>query len=377
MTKDILLTPGPTPVPPEVLELLSEPIYHHRTPRARGVLEELTGRLQQIFRTENMVLTLTCSGTGAMEAAVVNAAGPNDKALTISGGKFGQRWGKICKAHGIPYEEMEIEWGAAIRPEAVKATLDADPSITMVCATFVETSTAVRHDIKALGELTKNTDKLLLVDGISGVGADPFETDAWGVDLLAVGSQKALMMPPGLAYLAVSEKAWTKIDANPKRGFYFDLATYRKSMAKFDTPYTPAHTLIRAQNKAAEMILECGLEGVWKANAKKAAAIRATLLALGIELFAESPSDAVTAFKVPEDVDGQALVSKMRDEHRVSIAGGQEHLKGKIGRIASMGFITDDDLRTGFKTMCKVLTELGHPADAGAAIETFNATFAK
>jgi len=371
MRKEYLLSPGPTPVPPEALQVMAEPIFHHRTPRFRTMFKEVTEGLQEVFCTKNDVITLFGSGTAAMEAAVVNAVDEGEKALVVRGGKFGERWGDICAAFGIDVVAIDIEWGTAVAPRQIADALKADPAIAAVYTTLVETSTGVLTDIEAVGEIVKETKALLVVDGISGVGAVPCRTDEWHVDLLAVGSQKALMVPPGLAYIAVGDKAWKKIEATRRRCFYLDLLKHRKVLPKFDPAFTPPVTLLAAQQKSLRMIREEGIENVWRRVARLGAATRAAVEAMGLETFSQAPADCLTTVKIPEGVDGTDVVSDMRDRQGVTPAGGQAQLKGKIIRIASMGYVNHFDVLLGLTALANALRKQGFEVDLGAGVNAF------
>jgi len=375
LRKNFILAPGPTPVPPEVLLKMAQPIIHHRTPQFEAILAEAIGQLKEMLRTSNETLILTSSGSGALEAALVNTLGSDEKALVVRGGKFGERWGNICDAFGIPFTPIDIEWGTAVDPETIREHLEADPGIGIVCITLCETSTATVTDVEAIGRIVCKTDAVLAVDGISSAGAIPLETDAWGVDLLAVGSQKALMLPPGLAALAVSEKAWARIDAAPSRSFYFSLKHARKAHQKRSTPWTPALTLVIGLRESLRLIHEEGVETIWARCALQAKAVRAAAAALGLELLSSSPADCVTAIRLPESVDGAAVVKKMRDEYGVTVAGGQEQLKGKICRISHMGYVTRFDLIVAVSALEMALADAGADIPLGAGVAAMQRVF--
>jgi len=371
MKKEYLLSPGPTPVPPEALQVMAAPMFHHRTPRFRKMLQDVTEGLQTVFCTKNDVITLFGSGTAAMEAAVVNAVDVGEKVLVIRGGKFGERWGDICTAYGIEFTALDPEWGTAATPEQVAEALKADPSIVAVFTTLVETSTGVLSDIKGMGEIAKDTGALLVVDGISGVGAVECRVDDWGVDMLVVGSQKALMIPPGLAYISVSDKAWTKIEATKRGCFYLDLLKHRKVLPKWDPAFTPPVTLVAAQQQALKLILDEGIENVWARVTKLGAATRAAVVAMGLETFSQAPADCLTTVKMSEGVDGNAVVAHMRDVEGVTPAGGQAQLKGKIVRLASMGYVNHVDIIAGLIALANALGKQGRQVDVGAGIAAF------
>lgn len=360
MKKNYLLTPGPTPLPPEICEALSRPIIHHRTPQFQAVLQEVEEHLKYIFQTKNDVFILASSGTGAMEAAVVNLLSWGDKALVVEGGKFGERWTELCRAYGIDPIVLKAEWGRALEPALLKEHLTAEPGIKVVFLTLCETSTGVTFDVRALGQVVKETEAVLCVDAISGLGAIELATDEWGVDVVVSGSQKGLMLPPGLGFLSVSKKAWKLVETSQCPKYYFDLKSAKKALEKSDTPFTPAIGLIIALNESLKMMREEGLEDIFRRHRKLAEATRAAMLGLGLELFApESASDALTAVKVPPGIDGEKLVKVMRDDYGVTIAGGQSEMKGKIFRIAHMGYISEFDIIVAVSCLEKVLKKMG------------------
>jgi len=378
MRKNYLLTPGPTPLPPEVCEAQARPIIHHRTPQFQAILKEAEEGLKYVFQTVNDVFILTSSGTGAMEAAVINLLSPGDTALCVQGGKFGERWTELCKAYGINAEVINVEWGNAVSPEEIDKRLKADPKIKAVFTTLCETSTGVANDIEKIGAVIKKYDAVLVVDAISGLGAIDLKTDAWGVDVCVSGSQKGLMLPPGLAFVSLSKKAWGKINESKCPKYYFDFKVAKKALDSTDTPFTPAITLVIALNEALKLMKADGLENIFIRHKKMADATRAAMKALGLELFAPvAGSDVVTAVKVPAGIDGEKLVKTMRDTYGVTIAGGQAELKGKVFRIAHMGFIAEFDIITGISCLEKVLHQMKYNFNLGAGVkaaeEVFNA----
>ncbi|MBU3912249.1 MAG: alanine--glyoxylate aminotransferase family protein [Candidatus Omnitrophica bacterium] len=370
--KNYLLTPGPTPVPLEALEAMARPIIHHRTPQFQEILKEVEENLKYVFQTKNPVLILSSSGTGAMEGVVASLLSPGDKAIVVRGGKFGERWGELCAAYGIEFIPVDVEWGKALDPQAIKKILEKEGSkVKGVYVTLCETSTGVATDIEKIAEITKDYESVLVVDAISALGAVPLKTDEWGIDVVVSGSQKGLMIPPGLAFVSLSEKAWKLAEKSTLPKFYFNLKAYKKSVEKNDTPYTPAVNLVIGLREALKLIKEEGIENLINRHRKNSKAVREAVKALGLELFApDAYSEAVTAVRVPEGVDGGKLVKTMRDKYGVAIAGGQAQLKGKIFRIATMGYITADDLKKGFETLETVLLELGYNFEKGVGIKT-------
>lgn len=370
MKKNYLLTPGPTPLPPEICEALSRPIIHHRTPQFQNVLKEAEDNLKAAFQTKNDVFMLTSSGTGAMEAAVVNLLSWGDKALVVQGGKFGERWTELCQAYGIKPIVIEVEWGKGLDAEVLKEYLQKEPAIKAVFTTLCETSTGVTFDIKAFGKVVGDTRAVLVVDAISGLGAIDLQTDAWGVDVVVSGSQKGFMLPPGLAFVSVSKKAWQLVEESQCPKYYFDLKKAKKALDKTDTAFTPAIGIVIALNESLKMMKAEGFENIFNRHHKLAEATRAAMKGLKLQLFApEAASDAVTAVKVPSGIDGEKLVKTMRDEYGVTIAGGQSEMKGKIFRIAHMGYISEFDIVLGISCLEKVLRKMGYSFELGAGVK--------
>ncbi|MFA4991874.1 MAG: alanine--glyoxylate aminotransferase family protein [Candidatus Omnitrophota bacterium] len=375
MLKNYLLTPGPTPIPPRVLETMARPIIHHRTPEFQKIIQDVEEDLKYIYETKNEVLIFASSGTGAMEASVVNLLSPGDKALVVRGGKFGERWGDICKAYGIEFVSIDVAWGKALDPKKVDEALKKDKKIKAVYATLCETSTGVATDIKTVAGILRNYEAVLVVDAVSGLAAIPLKTDEWGVDVVVAGSQKGLMIPPGLAFVSVSPKAWGLVEKSTLPKYYYDFKSYRKAIAKTDTPFTPAVNLMIALREALKIIKEEGLEVIFERHKKLALSVRNAVKALGLELFApDAYSDGVTAVRVPAGVDGEKLVKTMRDKYGVGIAGGQDEMKGKMFRIATMGYITASDVIVCVATLETVLAEMGYKFNKGAGVKAIEET---
>lgn len=369
MKKRFLFTPGPSNVPPEVLESLARPIVHHRSPDFDPIFAECQERLQQVFRTKNPVLIFTSSGTGAMEAAITGVLSPGDKMIYVEGGKFGQRWGDIGKTFGLNVVKVAVEWGTAVAPAAIEEALKANPDAKAVYTTLCETSAATLADIEAIGKIVAKTDAVLGVDAISGLAADVFKTDEWGVDLAVGGSQKALMLPPGLAFLSVSEKAQKLVETAKCPCYYFSVKKALKNLKDNTTAYTPAVSLIVGLNVALNMIEKEGLENVWCRHAGLANALRAGGQALGLTVFGNAPSNAVVAFNLPEGITYKALSLGLRDDFGFTIAGGQDHLKGKIFRVAAMGYADAKDVFMFLAALEQVLVSLGFKVPtAGAGV---------
>ncbi|MDP2939265.1 MAG: alanine--glyoxylate aminotransferase family protein [Candidatus Omnitrophota bacterium] len=370
MKKDYLLTPGPTPLPPQVMETLARPIIHHRTPQFQAILKEATENLKYVFQTNNDIFIFASSGTGAMEAAVCNFLSPADSAITVEGGKFGERWSELCTAFGIKSIPIKVEWDSSVEPKDIEKLLKSDKNIKAVFTTLCETSTGVNHDIKAIAQVVKNTDAVLVVDAISGLGVLDLQTDNWCVDVVVSGSQKGLMLPPGLSFISVSQKAWKLIETSRCQKYYFSLKAAKKAWDSVDTPFTPAIGLIIALNESLKMIKKEGLANIFAYYKKLAKATREAAKALGLKIYAKEgcSSDALTAIEVPDGIDAEKMVKTMRDTYQVTIAGGQAELKGKVFRIAHMGYINEFDILTAISCLEKVLKEMGYNFQLGQGV---------
>lgn len=370
MKKRFLMAPGPTPVPEGVNLSMAQPMIHHRTPQFSAVFEEVKEGLKYIFQTKQDVLILTSSGTGAMEASISNLFSPGDEVLVINGGKFGERWGKIGEAYGLKVYWLNVEWGRAVDPGYVKKTLVTNPNIRGILVQASETSTTVCHPIKELAELTRTReDCLLIVDGITAVGVFSLPMDDWGIDCLVSGSQKAFMLPPGLAFVVLSEKAWRHLEKASCPRFYFDLKKERKNLKDNTTAYTPAVSLIMGLRDVLRMIKEEGLEDVFERHSRLARATRAAMKAMGLRLLApDSPSDAATGVWLPEGIDGGKFVRYLRDDMGVTMAGGQDQLKGKIFRIAHIGYVDTFDIIIAVSAIEMALRRFGWPVEFGKGV---------
>ncbi|NQT06978.1 MAG: alanine--glyoxylate aminotransferase family protein [Candidatus Omnitrophica bacterium] len=357
MKRQLLMTPGPTPVPKAIMDKMAEPIIHHRTPEYREIFKSVCADLKTVFKTRNDCCVLTSSGTGAMEASVVNMLSPGDKAIAVRGGKFGERYYDICKAYGVDVIPVDIKWGTAPDPKEIKKILDDNPGIKAVYTELCETSTATVYDIKALGNVIKDYSAIFVVDAISGLAADDLQTDTWNVDIAVSGSQKALMLPPGLSFLSVSEKAWGMAKNSRLPKYYYDLNKYRKSLDQGDTPFTPAITLTIGLKRALEAIKKKGIDNILKECKGMAKQLRNEAEKLGFEIFSKSPSNAVTALKVPAGVDGALLVKAIKTRG-ITVAGGQAELKGKIIRVSHMGAVTENDITKTVGVLKEALKEL-------------------
>ncbi|MDD5746626.1 MAG: alanine--glyoxylate aminotransferase family protein [Candidatus Omnitrophica bacterium] len=368
MKKKILLTPGPTPVPTQVLLAMAGPSIHHRTPEFMAIFKEMNDNLKYVFQTKNDVFTFAASGTGAMEAAVVNLLSPGDTALCIQAGKFGERWTELCKAYQVNPIVIDVAWGDAVQPEAIEKALKEHKNIKAVFTTLCETSTGVVTDIKAIGQVMLKSEAVLVTDAISALGSIDLQTDAWGVDVVVAGSQKGLMIPPGLGLCSVSPKAWKLVEKALCPRYYFDLRTAKKALDKTDTAFTPAVTLCIGLNEALKMIKAETLEKTFARHQRLSRAVRAGMQAIGLKLYAKKPADAVTAVCVPEGIDGEKLVKAIRDDFGISIAGGQAELKGKIFRIAQMGYMNEFDIITGISCIELMLAKMGYAFERGKGV---------
>jgi serine---pyruvate transaminase len=376
--KKYLLSPGPTPVPPEVSLRMAEPIIHHRTPQFSAIFADVRERLKALFGTAGDVILLSSSGTGAMEAAVVNLLSPGDRVIVVNGGKFGDRWTKLCTTYGITVEEIVVEWGSAVRPEQVAAALEKVPDAKAVFVQASETSTTAVHPIEAIAKLTRSRETLLVVDGITAVGVYELPMDRWGIDVLVTGSQKALMLPPGLALIALSERAWKRAGETHVPTFYFDLKRERKNHLDNTTAWTPAVSLVIGLQKVLEMLDAEGLENVYRRHDRLARATRAGVEALGLRLLAPAaPSPAATGFYVPEGVDGGKLVKYLRDRMGITFAGGQDHLKGKILRVAHIGYFGAFDVVTALAATELALAHFGASVRYGDGVGAAQAILAE
>lgn len=368
--KQYLLTPGPTPVPERVMLAMARPMVHHRMPAFTAIFNEAAEGLKWIFQTREPVLMLSGSGTLGMEAAVVNTMRRGDKALCVVGGKFGERWRNICKAHGLEVVSLEVEWGQAVDPQAVEDALGQDPKITAVFVQANESSTGVRHPVEAIAQITRARDGVInVVDAVSALGAFDLPMDQAGFDVVVTGSQKALMLPPGQAYIALSEKAWKRAETADLPRFYVDLKRERKAQAGGETAWTPAITLTVGLVEALRMLKEEGLENVFARHARLAKATRAAVEAIGCKLFAPTaPSPTVTSVWGPSGLDTGKLVKRLRDRYGVSLTGGQDAVKGKIFRVAHLGYFDTFDILTSVAALEMALSDLGVPLTRGAGV---------
>lgn len=378
MIKSHLLAPGPTPVPPEVLAAMSLPVIHHRTPQFGAVLAEVQEGLRELFGTTQDVLVLAASGSGAMEGSVTNLLSPGDEAVVVNGGKFGERWTKICQAYGVTVHEIRVEWGQVVAPPMIATALDAYPRARAVYMQASETSTCALHPVGGVAEITRQRDTLLVVDGITAVGVLDLPMDRLGIDVLLTGSQKALMLPPGLAFVALSERAWKAVDGARLPRFYFDFRKERKGVAERSTAWTPAISLVQGLRVALQMMRAEGWAAIHARHERLARATRAGATALGLRLLApDAPSPAATAVWLPDGVDGSALFRYLRDRMRVTFAGGQDQLKGKIIRVSHLGWVDVFDVITGIAALELGLHRFGARVELGRGVGAAEAVLAE
>jgi aspartate aminotransferase-like enzyme len=363
--KQYLFTPGPTPVPPQVLAAMAEPVVHHRGPDFRAIYERTLGRLKEVFRTQDDVLVFSASGTGAMESAVDNLAAPGDRVTVVSHGSFGERWVAICERHGLEVNAIRYEWGAAPDPDEVGAAV-REAGTELVFCQHSDTSTGVVSDVRALKEAVGEA--TLVVDAVSSLGAVPLEMAEWGLDVVVSGSQKALMCPPGVAFAAVGGAAWERV--RQSRSFYFDWTATRKAQQKLDAAFTPAVSLLRGLDVAMGLLLADGLEAGFERHLRLGRAARAGIRAMGLELFSpdDDSSAVVTAVHAPEGIDSDVLLRHLRDHHGVTLAPGQGPLKGKVFRIGHIGWFDVFDIAAALAAVELSLTELGADIERGVAV---------
>ncbi len=377
--KKYLFTPGPVSVPPEVLLEMAQPIIHHRTPAFSAALDQARERLKPLFGTRQEPILLASSGTGAMEAAVINLLSPGDQAVFVNGGKFGERWGKILAAFGMTGHEIKVEWGKAVRPEQIEDALRAHPTSKAVLVQASETSTCAIHPIAAIGEVARRRGVMLIVDGITSVGVFEQKMDEWGVDAFITGSQKALMLPPGLGIVVLSERAVDTAMKNKNPKFYFDLLKELKSQRdEHTTAFTPTVALILGLNKSMELLHAETLPRVYDRHRIMAEATREAGLALGLKLIApDNPAPGVTGLIVGDGYDTGKLVKYMRDVLGVAVQGGQDQMKGKLVRIGHMGYLTPFDMLIAMSALEAGLKTLGYEFRPGAGVAAVQSRIAR
>jgi len=362
-----LRIPGPTPVPPNILEAVGRPMIDHRGRPFAALIQRATERLKDFFLTKQDVLIFSTSGTGSMEAAVVNTLSPGDKVLTVSIGAFGDRFATIAETFGAQVTVLPYEWGQAADPEDVRKALAADPEIKAVLVTHNETSTGVTNPLEEIAQVVREAERLLLVDAISSLGSIPCDMDGWGLDVVVTGSQKGWMVPPGLAFIALSERAWEANQSARMPRFYMDVAKARDFLQKGQTPWTPTISVFFGLDVALERMAAEGLEGVHARHARIGQMVREGVKALGLELLATDEryaSNTVTAIKCPEGVEVAALRRMLEDEYSVVLAGGQARLAGKIFRIGHLGLVSEEDIRHALDALAEALPRVGYTIPA-------------
>lgn len=367
--KKRLFTPGPTPVPEHVMLTMAEPIIHHRNPEFGEILKSTFENLQYLFQTKQPVLALTSSGTGSMEASVANFLSAGDTAIYVNGGKFGERWGNILRAYGCKAIEIKVEWGTAVTVDEILAKLRENPETKAVYITHSETSTGIATDVRAITKAVhEKSNAVVIVDGITAVGCMELRFDEWDMDCVVTGSQKGLMIPPGLSFIALSERVIKMMETSNLPKFYFNLKKELASWQKTDTSWTPAVSLFIGVNESLKMIKAEGIENVWKRHEKLSRACREGCKAIGLKLFGNSPSYAVTAVNVPEGVSFSDFNKILKFKYGVTVAGGQDHLKGKIFRISHLGYYDDFDMVTMISALEMSLKEIGWKFDIGSGV---------
>jgi aspartate aminotransferase-like enzyme len=378
MKKYQLMAPGPTPVPSEVLLAMAQPIIHHRTPEYEALFVEVRDGLKRLVQTSQEVIPLACSGTGAMEAALVNTLSDGDTVAVVSAGKFGERWLELARAYGVEVVELRAPYGETVPAERLAETLRAHPHAKAVLTQHSETSTGVLHDVRAYATVTRGTGAILVVDAVSSLGIANLEMDAWGLDVVVAGSQKGLMLPPGLGFCALSDKAWALNTTSRLPKYYFDLAAERKTVVKNEAHFTPAVSIVIGLRTVLQMLEREGLANVFRRHDRLARATRAGAEALGLGLFCKAtPSPAVTAITAPPGLDTERIVKAYSQTHNITIAGGQGEMKGTIFRLGHMGYAAEFDVVVALAALEQVLADLGQPVDFGAGVRGAQKVFAE
>ncbi len=378
MKKYHLMAPGPTPVPSEALLAMAQPMIHHRTPQYEALFAEVRAGLKRLFQTQAEVLPLACTGTGAMEAAVVNTLSAGDTVALVRAGKFGDRWLEICKAYGVKVIELTAPFGHTVPAGRVAEALAANPHLAAVLTQHSESSTGVLHDVRGYAQATRESAAILIVDAVSSLGIADLPMDAWGVDVVVSGSQKGLMLPPGLGFCALGEKAWAKQKASTLPKYYFNLAEERKCVVKNEAHFTPAVSIVVGLREVLRMLEQEGIANVFKRHDRLARATRAGVEALGLALFCQAtPSPALTAVVAPKGVDSEQVVAAYSQTHNITIAGGQGEMKGKVFRLGHMGYAAEFDVIVALAALEQVLADLGQPVDFGAGVRAAQKIFAE
>lgn len=366
-TEERLFTPGPTPLPESVRKILGQPILHHRTKGFETVLARTTAGLMRLFQTRQPVITLASSGSGGMEALLVNLARPGETVAVLNAGKFGERWHKLARAYGLKVVELQRPWGTAFTAKEVAEFLDDEArDAGLLFMTYSETSTGTLHDLEGINSAARERGRMVVADVVTALGIHPIAFDKWGLAGAVAGSQKGVMLPPGLAFVALSDAAWDRAKQAALPRFYFDLSQARASLNKNTTPFTPAIPLVLALEESLKLLEKEGMDAVHARHARHAEACRAAAGLWGLDLFSERPSNGLTAIRAPEGKDGQEPVVKLREEHGMRIAGGQAPMKGKLFRLGHMGHYADRDILDLLDAMEKTLNAIGWTGAAGA-----------
>lgn len=373
--KRVLFTPGPTQVPSEVLEAMARPLIHHRTDEYRALFLEATRLLAEHLGTQQPLLTLSCSGSGAMEAAAVNLLSPGDEVVVVEGGKFGARWASICQAYGVTAHKVSVDWGRVATVEEVESALTAHPDARVLFLTHSETSTGALFPAHEIAAVARSRGVLTVVDAVTSFGVYDLRFDRSDFDGVVWGSQKGLMIPPGLGYVCYSPRAWAVAEKAKLPRFYFNLVKARGALEKGDTPFTPAISLVLGSHAAATLMAKEGREAIFARHRRNADATRRAVQALGLQLFAEVPSNTLTAVHVPAGVDGGKVVKTMESRYGVKIAGGQDQLKGKIFRLGHIGYYDDGDILRLLGAFESALIDHGFAGEPGAAVRAVQESF--
>lgn len=367
--KKRLFTPGPTPVPETVMLKMAEPIIHHRNPEFNEVMKRVNANLRYVFQTEQPVLTLTCSGTGGVEATFVSLFSPGDTIISVNGGKFGERWVKMPQTFGLNVVEIKVPWGSTVQASQLVEALKKNPDAKAVYLVHSETSTGTATDVKEMAKIIRaNSNALVCIDGITAIGALEMRFDAWGIDVCVTGSQKGFMIPPGLAFVALSQRAIDQMQTARLPRFYFDLKRALKSYEKNDTPWTPAISLVIGVDAALEMIRAEGIENVWKRHERLAGALRAGIAAVGLKLFSNVPSFAVTPVWLPEGIEWKSFNKTLKIDNGITIAGGQDEYAGRIFRVSHLGYYDELDMISFMSALERTLAFHNHSFHNGAGL---------
>ncbi len=377
---EIILAPGPTPIPPEVLLAQGSPLVYHRGPGFGRIMREVTRRLKELYRTSGDVLLMTSSGTGALESAIQNCFSPGDQVFVPLAGFFAERWKKLAEAYGLTVRSIEYEWGTRVRPAEVAAALAEHP-VKAVLLTQSETSTGVIQPIRELARVAHERGALIVVDVVSSLGAVPFDFDGWGVDVALGGSQKALSASPGISFAAISERAWDATEGATNPRFYFDWSIYKRYAELHDpeNPWTPAISVMQGLLAALELYFQDGVEVAWKRHRTLSRGVKEGVRALGLDLFGEGLDEnwTVTAIRAPEGLDADTITDRIRKDHGCVLAPGQGPLKGKVFRIGHFGYFSELDILRGLAALEMTLESLGYPVKRGAAVAAAEGVFAE